>query len=223
VSPFWLLLVAAACLFAAALSAAAARALRDFSRSRLEELSRAGDALPVFSAITERRFRAGRDLSRLYAGYYVAELLNELTHDYDPHPELFDAADGTLKLLAGGEESAAGLVLRFELSALRMLGHLPSLESCVECGSSVEITNRVPFSQFAGGVLCPRCRTGQRGVVSISAHVVRAMAGLANETTNPTQRIELDDRTRGEMRAVLNHYIAHLLGHRPRMHEYLGA
>ena len=47
-----------------------------------------------------RRFRpAGRDLSGLYAGYYVAELLGELTDEDDPHPELFDLADETLAAL----------------------------------------------------------------------------------------------------------------------------
>jgi hypothetical protein len=27
---------------------------------------------------------------------------------------------------------------------------------------------------------------------------------------------------RGELRGVLNNYLAHLVGHRPRMHKYLG-
>src|SRR5262249_52116876 len=40
-----------------------------------------------------RRFdRLRRDLSALYAGYYVAELLDALTQEYDPHPALFDEA-----------------------------------------------------------------------------------------------------------------------------------
>jgi hypothetical protein len=30
-----------------------------------------------------------------------------------------------------------------------------------------------------------------------------------------------DPRFYGELRAVLNHYWAHLLGHEPRMHRYL--
>ena len=42
-------------------------------------------------------------MASLYAGYYVAELLGELTDDYDPHPELFDLADETLKALSAGE------------------------------------------------------------------------------------------------------------------------
>src|SRR5271165_5361102 len=39
-----------------------------------------------------RRFpRLRSDLGALYAAYYVAELLADLTEDYDPHPTLFDA------------------------------------------------------------------------------------------------------------------------------------
>lgn len=37
------------------------------------------------------------DLKSLYAGYYIAELLAEGTQEYDPHPDLFDAAVATLR------------------------------------------------------------------------------------------------------------------------------
>src|SRR5262245_3550487 len=48
----------------------------------------------------ERRFRpAHGDLAGLYAAYYVAELLGDLTDDSDPHPELFDVAVETLAAL----------------------------------------------------------------------------------------------------------------------------
>ena len=50
----------------------------------------------------DRRFRAAtRDLSRLYAGYYVAELLQELTDYGDPHRDLYALADRTLANLDG--------------------------------------------------------------------------------------------------------------------------
>src|SRR5882672_314913 len=96
---------------------------------RIVFLRKSSDALDLLTeAKLERRFRPpGGNLSNLYAAYYVAELLNDLTDDYDPHLELFDAADQTL--LALREVRAAGTVLlRFELTALRVLGHLPSLD-----------------------------------------------------------------------------------------------
>jgi len=53
----------------------------------------------------EERFPALREnLSALYAGYYVAELLSDGTQDYDPHPDLFDAALDTLRKLGRSPE-----------------------------------------------------------------------------------------------------------------------
>src|SRR5208337_3765335 len=71
-------------------------------------LHKSSDALDLLTeAKLLRRFRpAGRDLAGLYAGYYVAELLDGLTDEDDPHPELFDLADRTLAALSAGEPVA---------------------------------------------------------------------------------------------------------------------
>jgi DNA repair protein RecO (recombination protein O) len=170
----------------------------------------------------ERRFRpSGVDLASLYAAYYVAELLTELTEEYDPHRELFDLADRMLSDLADGGP-VAPLVLRFELIALRILGHLPSLDRCVECGAGLESRGRVAFGPLEGGVLCRRCQPGKRQVVSVSRQVMETLRRFADEQSVAWR----DDRTKssqqGELRAVLNHYLSHLVGHRLRMHAYLG-
>ena len=168
----------------------------------------------------ERRFRpAAGDLSSLYAGYYVAELLSKLTDEHDPHPELFDAADRALLELSQGGGVAA-LVLRFELTALRLLGHLPSLDRCVQCGRKVEAAGRMRFGHLAGGVLCERCRVGQRRVAVVHAAVIKAMIHYAAEGES-WRRVEVDHGVRGELRGLLNHYLSNLLGEQPRMHRYL--
>jgi DNA repair protein RecO (recombination protein O) len=191
---------------------------------RIVFLRKSSGALDLLTeAKLERRFRPpSRDLSCLYAGYYVAELLSELTDDYDPNPALFDLADQILLGLARGN-SVLNSVLRWELAALGVLGHLPSLEMCVECGTAVPAAERMAFGLLAGGVLCPGCRTGKRQVVSVHDGTIKAMARLADLQSDSWQRLELDARTRGELRGLMNNYLAHLLGHRPRMQEYLTA
>ncbi len=191
---------------------------------RIVFLRKSSDALDLLTeAKLERRFRPhGGSLSNLYAAYYVAELLSELTDDYDPHPELFDAAAQILAALASSD-AVAPEVLRFELTALRVLGHMPSLDCCAECGQPVDAGGRVPFSQSAGGVLCKSCRAGQKGVVSISDEVRQALAKLAEIDGRASRQVSLERNVYGELRAVLNHYWAHLLGREPRMHRYLGA
>lgn len=188
---------------------------------RIVFIHKSSDALDLLTeAKLERRFRAAaRDLSRLYAAYYVAELLEDLTDTKDSHPELFEAAEQALIAL-DGEQDVPETVLRFELAALRLLGHLPSLEQCVGCGTTVIPAARVAFGQLAGGVLCGKCRAGQRQVVSVSAGVMDALKKFSQRGGN--EQLRLDRSLRGELRGVLNNYLANLLGHRPRMHSYLG-
>ncbi|MBN1588954.1 MAG: DNA repair protein RecO [Pirellulales bacterium] len=175
----------------------------------------------VTEAKLVRRFRPpGRDLAGLYGGYYVAELLSGLTHDYEASPELFDLADQTLAELATGK-AVGRRVARFELSLLRLLGQLPSLERCGECGVAVEPSGRVHFGHLSGGVLCTRCRDGKTHVASISANVLRAMSQLADRDDRRWRRLEIDARTGGQLRGVMNHYMAHVLGKKPRVQAYL--
>ena len=189
---------------------------------RIVFIHKTSDALDLLTeAKLERRFRsAARDLSRLYAGYYVAELLHDLTDTADPHPGLFHAANQTLYDL-DQDEPVPTTVLRFELTLLRELGLLPSFEACAGCGTPVSAAGRVSFGQLAGGVLCPSCRAGQRQVVSISAGVIRVLQRFA-ERGDAWKRLEIDRSLRGELRGLMNHYFANLLGRRPRMFKYLG-
>ncbi len=190
---------------------------------RVVFLHKSSDALDLLTeAKLLRRFRlAGHELLGLYAGYYVAELLAGLTDECDPHPELFDLADGTLQTLASGG-SVPRWMVRFELSALRLLGHAPSLDECVECGVPVEAAGRIAFGGLDGGVLCRKCRAGKKQVVSLSAGTLRTMRLLADPDGSAWKRIEIDPRGLGEMRGVMNNTISHLLGRKARLHEYLG-
>lgn len=190
---------------------------------RIVFLHKSSDALDLLTeAKLQRRFRPpGHDLASLYAGYYVAELLLELTDEDDPHPELFDAADETLAGLSSGG-SVARLILRFELTALRVLGHLPSLAQCANCGEPVQEAPRMTFGLLDGGVLCGNCRVGKRQVISVSHGVIEAMRIYAEENNESWQTTDPAGGLRSELRAVLNQYLNHLVGHKLKLHDFLG-
>jgi DNA repair protein RecO (recombination protein O) len=211
---------------------------------RIVFLRKSSDALDLLTeARLERRFRAAqRELSRLYAGYYVAELLNELTDTGDPHPGLFAVADQTLLNLDEGR-SVQGSILHFELAALRHAGHMPSLDDCAACGREVamhteshEKSSRIAFGMTAGGVLCESCKFGKRSVVSVRRSVIAALRAAAlavEDSISPANGAEnfavpsggnllpLDESIWGELRAVMGNYFAHLTGHRLKMSSYL--
>src|SRR5207253_9123458 len=82
--------------------------------------SSGGLALLTEARVAQRFPRLRKDLTALYASYYVAELLAAWTEDYDPHPILFDEALATLASLGtslpGEPQPVTGPRLaRFEL------------------------------------------------------------------------------------------------------------
>lgn len=188
---------------------------------RIVFLRKSSDGLDLLTeAKLERRFKsASREIARLYAGFYVIELLRDLTDNHDPHPDLFEAAVSALTAIDSGADVAAQ-VLRFEVTLLRELGQLPSLDTCVGCGQEFEIAGRVAFGMESGGVLCAACRPGRRQVLSVTAGAIKSLQRYAEAESEVWRRLEVDRRTSGELRGVLNLYIAQIVGHRPRMHQF---
>ena len=197
-------------------------ALDLLTRVRIVFLRKSSGGLDLLTeAKLEHRFRPpDRDLTPLFAGYYLAELLLGLTDDYDPHPELFESAAETLEILSyDGEKNISPVILAFEMNALRLLGHLPNLEECVECGKPIATDRLVAFGQSSGGVLCRNCRPGKRHIAQINRESLKTLQWYArckgNVDSDPLHQIT------GEVRGVINHSISHLLGREPKMQKHL--
>jgi DNA repair protein RecO (recombination protein O) len=185
-------------------------------------LHKASDALDLLTeAVLIERFDSLRhDLAALYAGYYVAELLNDLTDHHDPHPRLFDAASVTLRHL-GDPAWRSRRLARFELACLRELGHMPALEECVHCGRPVEAAgNSVAFGLATGGVLCASCRPGQPHVATLSGRTLGSLRALASPGSS-WRGVDATAAAFGPVRATLGAVVSHLLGRRPRMLPYV--
>lgn len=136
---------------------------------RLSFIRKNSDALDLFTeAKLRRRFRPTlRNLRGLYAGFYVAELLDFSTVDYEPAPDLWTLADATLERFQFRQNVAARLAY-FEAGLLNSMGEFPSVRHCVDCGEELpleRVTNlgrRVFFDVSSGGVVCSRCRATKR-------------------------------------------------------------
>ena len=188
-------------------------------------LHKASEALDLLTeaAPVERFGALRRDLSALYAGYYVAELLTELTDFHDPHPRLFDAATVTLRRL-GEPDLRDRRVLRFELACLRELGLLPALDACAGCGVVVGDEpggDGFAFGLATGGLLCPACRPGQPHVALLPGRSVEALRVLAAPGAG-WRSLDASPKALGPLRATLGAVISHHLGRRPRLLPFLG-
>ena len=184
------------------------------STSQVLVLRRSSGGLDlVTEACLETRFRVGASLPAVVGGMHVAELIDGLTGEADPQPELFDAAHSTLRRLSGThapDAVVAAVVVAAELAILRITGHAPALGSCAACRRPLPAAGRTAFGMLDGGALCGRCRAGRRSVISVSQPALAALRGLA-AGGQPVADASLEPPVGGEVRAVMNAYLAHLL------------
>ncbi len=161
----------------------------------------------------ESRFRVGTSLSAVLGGMHVAELLDALTADADPQPELFEVAHATLRRLSdwqGGDAPVHALLAALQLTVLRIVGHAPVLSRCAECHGRLSDKARTPFGMLDGGTLCDRCRGGRRGVVSVSAPALAALRLLADGRV-AADDVPLPPAVCGEVRGIMTTLLSHLL------------
>jgi DNA repair protein RecO (recombination protein O) len=168
-----------------------------------------------------QRFRPRNgELGNLYGGYYVAELLDALSEEYDAHPVLYDEACGALERFAG-ELPLVLTITRFELSLLREIGQLPLFDACVACGEPIGPSRKFTFKVTQGGLICSSClfeQTPQNWIQPAIAEILRV---LSDDSTPDWQHITITAPQVQQVRSILNSTIAGVLGRRPKMYRYL--
>lgn len=160
-------------------------------------------------------------LSRLYAGYYIAELLCSLTEDFDPFPELFDLAKSVLALLSSTETHPSSLVVHFEISLLQHIGLLPNLFECSVCGCPVEQNGKFAHWVSQGGLLCHSCRREEYAGTSVSAGSIEILRRLTESSPELAARIRLTKEQTEECHKLAVSAITNVIGRRPATLRYL--
>jgi DNA repair protein RecO (recombination protein O) len=202
-------------------------ALDLMSQILITYIPKRGDVLDLLTeSKLVQRFRPSRDnFGGMYAGFYLIELLNEMTIEQEPIPELFDVAVETLSQLMTSKP-VMPIVMRCEWQLLKLTGHFPALDFCVHCDGEIDLTQRrIAFGHLDGGVVCPNCLPGTRQVSIIAPELIQAISRIMQSAECRAQSEEensvLDiQQSASEMRALLNQYICHLIGKRPGMFGY---
>jgi DNA repair protein RecO len=120
-----------------------------------------------------------RDLAeprRFAYGGYVAELVDRLTVEDHPVPELYELLDEALKALEQGP-ATTGLLRAFELQLLVRAGYAPPFDVCGSCHDRLPLAEPVFLDAARGVFRCARCR-GQGPTVEIGAGVIERLAAL---------------------------------------------
>jgi DNA repair protein RecO (recombination protein O) len=166
--------------------------------------------------LVKRFAPAGKDLNALYGGYYVAELLNGLTEEHDPHPELYDAAIATLASLASPQDARIA-ILQFELTLLREIGRLPDFDACSICHRPVVLGNAARYWVSQGGLICSHCGRPEYQHTEIQAGSIALLRRLVEADAVMAARLSITPPQFRQLRHILTAAISHSLERRPKM------
>jgi DNA repair protein RecO (recombination protein O) len=161
---------------------------------------------------------------------FGAELVNSLTNEYDPHPELFD---GFLRFLQDANEKqktknekqkTLSLLILFQLVLLREIGLMPILNACANCktGHGSQVTSdgsRVTshefyFSSSANGLICRDCEASFPDKIKLTKNAANCLA-------NAKLIAETNEKTLNEIEKILVHHFTEILHKPPKMAKYI--
>ncbi len=163
------------------------------------------------------------NLFALNCCFFATELVNSLTDDYDPHPELFDSFLRFLQnineirdTLHASRDSLVLLIL-FQLALLKEVGLMPILNACVNCKTRYAIRDtryEVYFSSSANGLICRDCEAS-------FPDKIRLTRNAANALSNLKLIADANEEVLSEIEKILIHHFTDTLGRRPKMAKHI--
>jgi len=179
----------------------------------------------VFSYRTDRKLATLTEFGQRFTQYdtnlfvlncsvFAAELVNKLTDEYDPHPQLFDHLLQFLKNVKEHERTLLLLIL-FQLALLREVGLQPILKFCVNCKNNYS-TNwpRSYFSSSANGLICRDCQAGFPDGIRLTVPAANCLADL-------NKLADAEEKILNEIERVLIYHFTETLGYPPKMAKHI--
>lgn len=142
---------------------------------------------------------------------FATELVDKLTNDYDPHPQLFDHFLQFLKSTG----AMISLLILFQLALLKEVGLQPILNACVNCKNNFSQDRpQSYFSSSANGLVCRDCEDSFPDRIKLTSTA-------ANTLSNLKLIAETNEKTLNEIEKVLIYHFTEILHRPPKMAKYI--
>jgi DNA repair protein RecO (recombination protein O) len=159
-------------------------------------------------------------LEKLAYATYMIELLDSVTALGDPNTDVFDLTLNSLKLLAG-EASAKRVTRIFEIRILSLLGLMPTLTVCANCGGRADTDYR--FSFRLGGLICKKCFREDIDARPILPGTVKFIEYVRSYPFEKAARIKVAQEVGRELESILRKFLDYHIERRLKTLEFLKA
>ncbi len=159
--------------------------------------STTGDRRTVIGAsLIESFYPLREDLIKFYSAGAVVDFIKKFEKESIVSKEMFMLTVDTLKNLAYSQFNPQGVLARFLIEGLKIVGYSLNLDSCFTCGKNIE--GRVYFDYYYGGFFCEQCKNEYCREINYST--LEALFSAKNKDYN--EKLNFDGAIR-----LLNYYI----------------
>jgi DNA repair protein RecO (recombination protein O) len=117
------------------------------------------------------------DLDLFVHASAMSELIDSVSAEHEPHPELFDLLLKGLELLRDYPLRAPFIRFFFEFKAMALSGFELMVVGCSGCGGSIDM-KEAAFSLRLGGMVCESCRVERPSEMGKLIRVGEPVAGM---------------------------------------------
>ena len=151
------------------------------------------------------------DLTTLSYASYIMEFIYHVTQPGLPQQELLKLTLGTLQALSKSSADCKRIRRVYEIRALAMLGFMPQLLSCTDCGIVMRDAEEETyyFSAEAGGIVCKECKVTYIDIVSLSYSTLYTLQYILGSDLKQLYCFEVNTLVQKELDLVGNRYVSY--------------
>jgi DNA repair protein RecO (recombination protein O) len=162
-----------------------------------------GEVLEPFQGIR-------KDFRKWGQAAYFCEMIKELFAIGDSNPAVFELIKESLGILEG-EKGDQEVFPIFQIRLLQLAGYALYLSACLQCGKKAEEIGTPFFSLARGGVFCPNCLKGDKGI-RLSLGAVQSIRQSMTMNCPQVFRIRFSREIRREIEGLLENFSCHVIG-----------
>ncbi len=146
--------------------------------------------------------------NKLAYGHYLLELVDQLSLEGQPVPELFSLLDSGLGCLLSGPATAAFL-RAFELQLLARSGYEPRFHACKRCESPFASNETAVFDPELAAPFCRQCREhASASAVAVASATIELLEALKRISLAQAQQKDLPAALRSEAGEIVARLLA---------------
>lgn len=202
----------------------AALALRPFTYAEYD-IYKGREYYNINSAQTRKSYYSiGENLDRFMIASNFIDYLDKILEDEQPRPKLFDMTLEFLDVITRASSNYETIFCAFIVQTLSVLGIMPELRSCVNCGKRTEdfgyeLANGKlahAFSVTAGGAICHECAerektTGVALICKPSFDIIEVLQYFKNNSLERFERVGLKEGIVEDIKHILGKYVNYYL------------